>query len=243
MDLFLTTCQGNRGNVGIQGYGLSTVRCQGKQGNEETGKGRNPRVWTSSKHNTLPGFDTNGRFSRKTGNDKTKRYFSIQDFSTSRARKLSSHGDLAYCPARRYFGENIYNFCPSRTEFATRLEVDWRKIDSFALSGETGKRRNSRVWISFNHNALPGYRKLGHRFNRFRDEGRQLLVFFSSVWRPKPHRTLLVSNRRDRWRAGNQGYGLLQLVQSTITRMSSYWSRWVGLRNKNMVSRSYLYSS
>lgn len=148
--------------------------------------------------------------------------FSIQDFSTSRARKLSSHGDLAYCPARRYFGENIYNFCPSTTEFATRLEVDWRKIDSFALSGETGKRRNSRVWISFNHNALPGYRKLGHRFNRFRDEGRQLLVFFSSVWRPKPHRTLLVSNRRDRWRAGNQGYGLLQLVQSTITRMSSY---------------------
>ena len=106
------------------------------------------------------------------------------------------------------------------------LQPGWKwtgeKFDSFALSGETGKRRNSRVWISFNHNALPGYRKLGHRFNRFRDEGRQLLVFFSSVWRPKPHRTLLVSNRRDRWRAGNQGYGLLQLVQSTITRMSSY---------------------
>ena len=54
--------------------------------------------------------------------------FSIQDFSTSRARKLSSHGDLVYCSARRYFGENIYNFCPSTTEFATRLEVDCRKI-------------------------------------------------------------------------------------------------------------------
>jgi hypothetical protein len=203
MDCLQCDAKGNRetkkqGKEETRGYGLlpSTTLCQGSTQMDDL----------VAKQETI----------------KRNGIFSIQDFSTSRARKLSSHGDLAYCPARRYFGENIYNFCPSRTEFATRLEVDWRKIDSFALSGETGKRRNSRVWISFNHNALPGYRKLGHRFNRFRDEGRQLLVFFSSVWRPKPHRTLLVSNRRDRWRAGNQGYGLLQLVQSTITRMSSY---------------------
>ena len=203
MDCLQCDAKGNRetkkqGKEETRGYGLlpSTTLCQGSTQMDDL----------VAKQETIKG---NG-------------ISSIQDLNTSRARKLSSHGDLAYCPARRYFGENIYNFCPSRTEFATRLEVDWRKIDSFALSGETGKRRNSRVWISFNHNALPGYRKLGHRFNRFRDEGRQLLVFFSSVWRPKPHRTLLVSNRRDRWRAGNQGYGLLQLVQSTITRMSSY---------------------
>ena len=203
MDCLQCDAKGNRetkkqGKEETRGYGLlpSTTLCQGSTQMDDL----------VAKQETING---NG-------------ISSTQDFSTSRARKLSSHGDLVYCSARRYFGENIYNFCPSRTEFATRLEVDWRKIDSFALSGETGKRRNSRVWISFNHNALPGYRKLGHRFNRFRDEGRQLLVFFSSVWRPKPHRTLLVSNRRDRWRAGNQGYGLLQLVQSTITRMSSY---------------------
>ena len=178
MDLFLTTCQGNQGNVGIQGYGLSTVRCQGKRETKKQGKEETRGYGLLPSTTLCQGSTQMDDLVAKQETIKGNGISSIQDLNTSRARKLSSHGDLAYCSARRYFGENIYNFCPSRTEFATRLEVDWRKIDAFALSGETGKRRNSRVWISFNHNALPGYRKLGHRFNRFRDEGRQLLVFF-----------------------------------------------------------------
>ena len=147
--------RGETGKKEIQGYGLLpiTTFCQGSTQMDDL----------VAKQETI----------------KRNGIFSIQDFSTSRARKLSSHGDLAYCSARRYFGENIYNVSVLRE---LNLQPGWKwtgeKFDSFALSGETGKRRNSRVWISFNHNALPGYRKLGHRFNRFRDEGRQLLVFF-----------------------------------------------------------------
>jgi len=77
--------------------------------------------------------------------------FSIQDFSTSRARRLSSHGDLAYCPERSYFGENIYNFWPSRTDFATRLEVDWRKICQIdeGDNGQQGKKGMGKDSIDF----------------------------------------------------------------------------------------------
>ena len=94
-----------------------------KQGKEET-RGYGPLPSTTLCQGSTQMDDLVAKQKTINGNG----IFSIQDFSTSRARKLSSHGDLVYCSARRYFGENIYNFCPSTTEFATRLEVDWRKI-------------------------------------------------------------------------------------------------------------------
>lgn len=76
-----------------------------------------------------------------------------------------------------------------------------------------------------------GEGKYGQRFNRFRGEGRQLLViYFWCLAAQSLIASYLFLNWRDWWRAGIQGYILvctlmLQLVQQTITRMSSYWFR------------------
>ena len=191
--------RGEQGKEDIQGYGLLpiTTLCQGSTQMDDL----------VAKQETI----------------KRNGIFSIQDFSTSRARKLSSHGDLAYCSARRYFGENIYNVSVLRE---LNLQPGWKwTAEKLIHSLCQGKQGNEGIqgYGSLSITTLcRGIGSWGTDSIDFAMRAGSCWFFFSSVWRPKPHRTLLVSNRRDRWRAGNQGYGLLQLVQSTITRMSSY---------------------
>ena len=91
--------RGETGKKEIQGYGLLpiTTFCQGSTQMDDL----------VAKQETIKG---NG-------------ISSIQDLNTSRARKLSSHGDLAYCSARRYFGENIYNVSVLRE---LNLQPGWK---------------------------------------------------------------------------------------------------------------------